>query len=245
MSGPCTASGGAPLRLLSSSIDDDPARWAALGASVRASLGGTASPALEAVLAADVESEYDARFLAAHLRRRLPSMGPAFRRALETWERDEELHYTGFAVIYRAAFGQSAAAHGERMAARAADVDFEPLGHLIEDEFAVLCLLAYDELATVRAYRGHRSDYRPLGPSAERFVAEVTADEGRHAANFMRLLRSQHPHRLGEVPRAVERIRATEGTAYANTFVLDHDGDDVWSDAIFDEAAELLVRRLA
>ena len=245
MSGPRTATGGTPLRLLSSSIDDDPARWAALEASVRAHLDGRGTPALEAILAADVESEYDARFLAAHLRRRLPSMSPAFRRALETWERDEELHYTGFAVIYRAAFDRSIAAHAERMAARADGVDFEPLGHLIEDEFAVLCLLAYDELATVRAYRAHRDDYPLLGEAATQFVAEVTADEGRHAANFMRLLRVEHAHRLGEVRRHVERIRAAEGTTYANTFVLDHDGDDVWSDAIFDEAAELLVRRLA
>lgn len=245
MPGPRTATGGEPLRILSSSIDDDPARWAELGGSVRARLGGRGSRSLEAVIAADVESEYDARFLGAHLRRALPQMSARLRRALDAWERDEELHYTGFAEVYREAFGQSRASHAERMAARADGVDFEPLGHLIEDEFAVLCLLAYDELATVRAYRGHRDDYAPLGDRAMAFVAAVTADEGRHAVNFMRLLRTDHRHRSAEVPRTVERIRSTEGVAYANTFVLDHDGDDVWSDAIFDEAAELLVRRLA
>jgi len=39
-------------------------------------------------------------------------------------------------------------------------------------------------------------------------------------------------------------IRATEGTPYGNTFVLDHD-DSVWSAGLFDEIAELLLRRLS
>ena len=71
----------------------------------------------------------------------------------------------------------------------------------------------------------------------------VIADEGRHFRTFVKLARGRHAEDLGRVPALVERIRGTEGVPYAATFVLDHD-DPVYGDALYDEAAELLIRRL-
>ena len=197
---------------------------------------------LAELLYADLFSEYDARYLSDHLR--ALGFGRHFLACERHWARDEELHYLGFRSIYSALSGRAEAELDEELARRRHDVDFAPISALFADEFKTACLMAYDELATVRAYRKCAASYSRLGPVGEVFVQEVTADEGRHFRNFLKLLREEHADRFGEVPAVVERIRATEGVVYRNTFVLDHD-DDVWDEAIFDDAALVLRRRLA
>lgn len=199
---------------------------------------------LQEILWADLFSEYDARYLSAYVRTLHAPLGQHFWACEEQWGRDEELHYLGFRSVYSAAFGRSFESLELELAARAAQVDFEPIADLFEDEFSTTCLLAYDELATVRAYRASFDQYALLGPEMMKFVRKVTADEGRHFRNFMKLLREEHSGRLDELPAIIQRIRSREGQAYGNTFVLDHD-DGVWSDAIFDDAAAVLLRRLS
>jgi len=198
---------------------------------------------LQEVLWADLFSEYDARHLSEFVRSLKAPFGAHFWACETRWAKDEELHYLGFRTIYGAAFARSPESLEIELAARAAQVDFGPIADLFEDEFAAACLLAYDELATVRAYRASYDSYALLGPEMMSFIRKVTADEGRHFRNFMKLLREEHSGRLDELPRIIKRIRSREGQPYGNTFVLDHD-DGVWNDAIFDDAAAVLLRRL-
>jgi len=206
-------------------------------------LGDEARDELQEILWADLFSEYDARYLSAYMRSLRAPLSDHFWACEERWAKDEELHYLGFRRIYGAAFGRSAESLELELAARSAQVDFEPIADLFEDEFASACLLAYDELATVRAYRANYERYALLGPELMKFIRKVTADEGRHFRNFMKLLREGHSQRLPELPTIIARIRGREGQPYGNTFVLDHD-DGVWSDTLFDEAAAVLLRRL-
>lgn len=223
-----------------------PSPWTALSRSVAehaARLGQREHAILEPILWADLVSEYDARFLGEYLRRVERPFSPGFRLRVQSWEADEALHCEGFRSIWRAFAGTPRAELEERLAARATAVDFAPLAELFEDEFAIACLFAYDELATVRAYRLNLARYAWLGPELLAFVRVVTADEGRHYRSFVDLLRGEHAHRRGDVARVVERIRGTEGVPYANTFVLDHD-DEVWEESVFDDAARILRRVL-
>ena len=116
--------------------------------------------------------------------------------------------------------------------------------HLFGGEFEICCLLAYDELATVRGYHVNLDLYDRLGPEFGSFVRGVIADEGRHWGAFMELLRTSHRDRLGEAPDVIARIRAAEGTPYRATFVLDHD-EALYTDEIFDDAARVLLRTLS
>ncbi len=191
----------------------------------------------------DLFSEYDARFLSDYVRTLPCELSPQFYAVERAWGIDEGLHYIGFRVIYAALFDRTEGDVDAEMAERRAGVTFDPIADLFGDEFSIACLLAYDELATVRAYRANAESYERLGPEAVDFVRVVTADEGRHYRNFFRLLRSCHPHRLGELNRTLERIRDREGVPYGNTFVLDHD-DEVWTDEIFEESARALRKHL-
>jgi len=231
--------------LLESLIADEPATWSRLSAGARRATSGldrARREELGAVLYPDLFSEYDARYLSRFLHEH-GSLSPEFLAAERSWACDEELHYRGFRAVYAALFGRTEADVDAEMAQREAGVSFAPLAHLFEDEFTIACLLAYDELATVRAYRANRATYAALGPEVALFARRVTADEGRHYRNFFRLIRDRHADRIPEVDAVLARIRACEGVPYGRTFVLDHD-DDVWTEEIFDESAAALRRHL-
>lgn len=203
-------------------------------------LSGEERDALEHVLWEDVTSEYDARFYGAWLAELPVRLGPRFRALEREWALDEERHHVGALRIYRRLFGWP---RERARALRERRPDFGPIAHLFEDEFAIACLGAYDELATVRAYRANLPHYDRLGPALGGYVRSVIADEAWHYHRFLDLLRSDHAARLDEGAEAVRRIRASEGIAYGNTFVLDHD-DPVFTRAILDDAARVLARQL-
>ncbi len=198
---------------------------------------------LEATLRLDVESEFDARFLAGHLARQSWAMCSALEQALDQWLLDENLHQELFLQVYGAAFPDKVEDLKHDLEARNHGVAFEPIQHLMDSEFEVLCLLSYDELATVKAYRALLPQYRLLGPSMTPLLDLVVRDEGQHYAIFARILRAQYPTRLSEAADQVDKIRSNEGTPYGSTFVLDHDCDD-WTDSIFDETVVQLKRAL-
>ncbi len=231
-----------PSRTLSAGIRALPPDTKAMRPFARG-LAPRARAELRPILWADMTSEYDAYFLAEHLAALPFPFSPGFEAAFARWAQDEERHYLGFRLAFETLFPLERDHLDDKLTQRRASVDFEPLSDLFTDEFRIACLIAYDELATVRAYRANRAYYAQLGPDFARYVAEVTADEGLHFASFLSVLRAHHRHRFGEAQEVIRAIRATEGLAYANTFVLDHD-DDVWSEAIFDEAAGILLRRL-
>ena len=189
---------------------------------------------LRAALWDDMVTEYDARFLVAYLERSPLCFSALFREMLERWEEDEVRHHRSFRRIYEGCFGDPGAELEERRS------DFAAIAHLFEGEFEILCLLAYDELATLRGYRGNLPLYDLLGTGLGSFVRRVIGDEARHYAGFRAVLLAEHAHRLGEVSEVVARVRAAEGLPYQATFVLDHD-DPVYGDHIFDDAARVLV----
>ncbi len=193
--------------------------------------------ALETSLRDDMVTEYDARFLVDYLESLDVAFSPAFRENLQRWYRDEVRHFGSFRGIFEACFGDAA----PLLAARRPD--FAEVEHLFGGEFEILCLLAYDELATLRGYRGNLPLYDRLGGGLGAFVRRVIGDEAGHYAGFRALLIENHADRLGEVDRVVERIRAAEGAPYRATFVLDHD-DPVYGDHIFDDAARVLTTQI-
>ena len=195
---------------------------------------------LEDVLRWDLLSEFDARFFSAHLRTLGIEFTPAFLEIEHEWARDEERHYRLFRTAYDTVIGLNEEFEAE-LANRSAD--FEPIAHLLEDEFSICCLGAYDELATVRAFRANIANYDKLGPEFGKVVRRVIADEARHYHGFLTVLQNEHAHRADEAEAALQRIRNTEGTAYGNTFVLDHD-DPIFTDAIYDEAEAILLRHI-
>ena len=218
--------------------------WAAFEASVREhadALPADQRGELEQILYYDVTSEHDARLFSAHVRALDIDFTPAFLAMEEEWSGDEASHCDGFRRTLQCGFGWSDQRVAELSFRRA---NFAPIAHLFRDEFAILCLGAYDELATVRAYQRNLPAYERLGPEFAAFLHEVIGDEGWHSSRFLAVLRNEHAHRIGEAVALIAEIRATEGTPYGNTFVLDHD-DAIWNDDLFDEVAELLLRRLA
>ena len=193
---------------------------------------------LRATLWWDVSSEYDARFLTDYLRQLDVPFTDDFRAAADQWDVDEAEHCSGFREIYEALFGSCQSELDARKP------DFAGVAHLFRDEFSISCLMAYDELATVRGYRVNMHLYDQLGPEVSGFVRHVIADEGRHYGAFAKVMRKHYAHRLDEVPAIVAEVRRTEGTPYAQTFVLDHD-EDIYTDKLFDEAQELLLKHMS
>lgn len=192
---------------------------------------------LEASLRDDMVTEYDARFLVEYLESLDVPLSAGFEACLSAWYQDEVRHFSSFRCIVETCLGDAA----PELEARRPD--FSGVRHLFQGEFEILCLLAYDELATLRGYRGNLPLYDLLGDALGAFVRRVIGDEAGHYAGFRALLIEKHGDRLHEVEDVVRSIRATEGTPYKATFVLDHD-DPVYGDHIFDEAARVLVTQM-
>ena len=195
---------------------------------------------LRRILQDDILSEYDARFFSAYVRSLDVPFTDAFWELEQQWADDERRHYRVTRATYERLFGWS---ERERATLAGRAADFGPLEPLFTDEFSIACLGAYDELATVRAYRANLPHYDRLGPEYGRFLRAVIADEAWHYSGFLDLIRRYHTHRLPEARGVVERIRSCEGTPYGNTFVLDHD-DPVFTDEIVDQSTRVLLRQL-
>lgn len=198
---------------------------------------------LRPILREDFFSEYDGRFLTAHLGELPYALTPEARFAFALWDRDERHHCEGFRATLASLYDDFDAREARAVLRRTPD--FEPLAELFENEHALLLLAAYDELCTVRAYRRLLPRYRPLGARFVRWVRGVIADEAWHYALFLGALRARHAHRADEAPARIARIRAAEGTPYAATFLLDHDDGDLFSAEVCDQAARIVLRQLA
>lgn len=195
---------------------------------------------LRPLLLDDMQTEFDGRFLMRHLGDLPFELSPAARRAFGEWNADEKRHYRGFRITLEALFDDLDA---ELAALGTRAPDFAPFTEVFGEEFSLLLLGAYDELCTVRAYRGNLPLYDTLGPAFGDYVRRVITDEARHYSLFLGVLRTEHAHRRADALAWIERIRGLEGTPYAATFVLDHDDSDLYSDAICDQAVRILVRQ--
>ena len=210
---------------------------ASLAPRVAALAGTRTHQRLKATLHDDMVTEYDARFLTDWVGALDVPLGDAFREVFATWSVEEDAHYRAFRRV-RVLFGGEV---DSELAGRRPD--FSGIAHLFRDEFEILCLLAYDELATIRGYKGNLDLYACLGAEFAGFIRQIVADEAAHYAAFRGVLRSEHAARLAEAPEVIRRIRAADGMPYQATFVLDHD-DPVYGAHIFDDAARVLEHQL-
>jgi hypothetical protein len=192
---------------------------------------------LSSLLLDDLTTEYDARLLGSHLRRVGAHWSAAFWRVEARWEADEAEHHRVARRVYLACVGLEDPSLGARQA------DFSHLEPWLEDEFTFLCLAAYDEWVTVRAYTAGLVWYDALGPAFGRWMRGVIADEARHYCQFLFLARSGHSDRLQEVPDLMRAIGGVEGEPYRSTFLLDHD-DPIFRPEWFGEARRVLQRHL-
>lgn len=196
---------------------------------------------LERALWEDVTSEFDERFLTAHLLQLPIELSTCFWGAHRKWAREEREHHGSFLAVYRRFWGHERDVEAELLDRRP---NFEPLQSLFADEFRIACLAAYDEYATVRVYTHYLDLYDKLGPDFGRFLRSVITDEAHHYASFLRVAARFLPDRAAELPGILQEIRALEGTPYAATFLLDHD-NPVFSAKILAGAERALLDHLA
>lgn len=198
--------------------------------------------AKKAVIYSDMVSEHDSNFFVAHIESKQIPLHPETQDVLKIWLKDENNHFDGFATLNRAVFGLSEA---DISKSKAQKPNFQPIDHLMSDEFSVLLIAAYDEICTIKGTVEDMPMYKEFGPQFEAFIRNLISDEAWHYSKFIRLIRRYHGHRAQEIPNAVQRIRNVEkeGFHYENTFVLNNE-ESLYTDEVLNNAAASLVRNL-
>ena len=104
---------------------------------------------LKATLLDDMFTEYDARFLVAFIEGLPIKISSDFQKVFHHWAAEEAGHYSAFRAVCQLF------RPGLQAELDARQPDFIEIEHLFGSEFEILCLLAYDELATIRGYRSN------------------------------------------------------------------------------------------
>ena len=196
------------------------------------SLALASDPGFQAIIRNDTESEYDANNFCTRLAERVAegtlSLSPEFLKFEKAWRRDEMNHTLGFAMIESLLYGKTVGQIFEEIGS--ISPDFRPLEErgLLDDEFAVAIVIAYDEVSTALSYRDDFYHRYPKfdSPVLAEWIRRVASDEGHHFRNIVAVVKKNHAHRLPEVPALVRRILDWEESehTYQRTFVLDHTG---------------------
>lgn len=183
----------------------------------------------------DICSEYDADNFSNFLRDCGLKLSPEFEAFEAIWHRDEWNHYVGFRQIYSLLYEKPCEVIHEAVAKQ--EVDFSSIIEFLEDEFTVCLVLAYDEIATTRAYRMDFELYKSFGPqSMADWIKYVARDEAFHFSNILNVIRLRHTERLSEVPELVKKMIDYDlaNHDYKGTFVLDHKGYYFSPDFLYD-----------
>ena len=173
----------------------------------------------------DLCSEYDAENFCNYLKTSGIKLSSDFKSFEYVWRRDELNHYLGFRQIYSLLYDISEDEITREVKSRT--VNFEPLKSMLQDEFKICLLIAYDEIATTKNYASEYEFYTSFGPiNFLRWVKNVTRDEAYHFNNCMELIGKNFKNRISEIPKLVDYFIDWDlnGGAYHGTFVLDHDG---------------------
>ncbi len=174
----------------------------------------------------DLCSEYDAENLCLYLKKCGVIFSNDFERFEKIWRRDEFNHYVGFRHIYSILYDEPINEIDKKISAR--EVSFEPISSLLEDEFKICLLLAYDEIATTKSYSQDYSLYESFGPQQLlTWIKWVARDEAYHFHNCLNIIREVHAPRLPEVSALIDQFISWDlkGDGYKGTFVLDHEGE--------------------
>jgi len=204
---------------------------------------------LEPLLWNELASEYDAENLcqflqlqeeAGQLKRSAPFL--AFE---ATWRRDELNHTLGFARIYSLLFNVEENELFARLQSR--PHNFTPIARFLDDEFKICLVIAYDEIATTRAYwEDYRDRYPRWGnPDVVEWIRLVTRDEAFHFANVLEVIKECHAERILEVPAIIDEFIQWDsgGNEYRATFVLDHEADQ-FDDGFLATCRRIILRQL-
>lgn len=181
-----------------------------------------AKAALHDSLWHSLATEYDARHLSAFLRQQPIALSPAFWAMERAWAEDEANHYRGLSFLYARLYDVSEAQIAARLSERSPD--FSLLGPLLCDEFCLCVVLAFDELASTRAYAHDAVSYSALGAAARLLLRRIARDELLHCHNAIDLLVRTQARRLPEAEAVIERVIAHDTSpqfSYRATFLLD------------------------
>ncbi|MFT6833446.1 MAG: hypothetical protein ACJAZN_003631 [Planctomycetota bacterium] len=174
----------------------------------------------------DLVAEYDARLLQAELIRRGMRYSHEFRAFIDAWAVDEDKHADGLLRLYSLVCRESESSVLARLSAR--EGCFESLSEVLDDEFRLTLLFAYDEAMSTHGYSEDIPFYASLGPPAfETLIRELKNDEAVHYANAVGLLAVLHRDRVAEVRVVLDELIALDAgqESYRGTFVLDHATD--------------------
>lgn len=180
---------------------------------------------LEELFWNDICSEYDADNLSKFLNNSDLNFSPEFKVFEKVWRRDERNHYVGFRQIYSLLYNEPVEQIERRLADR--EKDFSSINEFLQDEFMICMVLAYDEIATTRAYRMDFELYKSFGQqSIADWIKYVAHDEALHFSNILEVIKRCHSERLAEVPVVIDQLVEYDlaDNDYKATFVLDHKG---------------------
>lgn len=153
------------------------------------------------------------------------TLSKEFRQFLEPWHQEEINHATGFCRIMNLLFGMDDAQLIREVTLRKAD--FSRLESVLDDEFKLAIMLAYDECASTMSYK-QDTFYQSLGPvEFNQWITLVIKDEARHFMNAVKLIHCKHRGRLHETQRVLDDILAMDSAnhPYQATFLLHNDAD--------------------
>lgn len=189
----------------------------------------------------DMGSEYDSIHLSSYLLSQDIEFSSGFQSLHDAWLRDEQNHYVGLREIYHRLYDVSVDNVDQMIKTRIPV--FDPIAHLIADEFSLLVAMAFDEITSARAYAYDRDTFENLGGAQFlQWVKFAGRDEAVHARNAMELLKHAHAHRLDEVAERVDAICNYElagEVVYSGTFLFDHDTDDFSKDLLMESGRTL------
>lgn len=169
-------------------------------------------------------SEYDAENFCLFLQIGSFILSSEFKAFEFVWRRDEFNHHLGFRHIYSILYDVPVKDIAKKLEQR--QVDFAPIQNLLEDEFKICLLLAYDEIATTKSYALDYEFYKSFGnDNFHSWIKLVTRDEAYHFNNCMEIIGKNFYNRIGEIPALVDDFIRWDlsRNEYKGTFVLDHD----------------------
>lgn len=168
-------------------------------------------------------TEYDAANLDKYLKTQFNAFSDEFLAFENAWRLDEWNHYLGFRRIYSVLYDEPEEEIVERLERNTGD--FDPIAEFLDDEFKVILVLAYDEIATFKSYLAEFSFYKTLdNAKIFRWFQKVTNDELNHFQNCMEIIRSKYSTRGLEISHIIDRFIKWDLSRhpYTRTFVFDH-----------------------
>jgi len=178
---------------------------------------------MKEVILHDMHSEKDSESFSKAIHELNIGLSEDFLAFEQLWLKDELNHYTGF----RSLLGLICAEPRNEVEEQARLLSFDALMPLLQDEFHLCLLLAYDEIITTTLYISEYSSYdEAADPFISQWIRYVARDEAYHFGNLLKIMLTHYSHKFHEMPTLVEQLIKHELSIqnYGKTFVLDRAG---------------------